>query len=111
MQQFNIYWLVAQNLQIPPAWPAKLSPMYNDSSPCNTAMNGSEAQLFYSTSPPFLRPNGWTADEVAIANAILAATGTTVNICMMDYVPAQLYAYPTSYWNVIDDAIRTANFK
>jgi len=34
----------------------------------------------------------------------------SVNISMMDYVPAQLYAVPISYWNNIDDAIRTVNF-
>lgn len=109
-QQFAIYWEIGQTMTIPTEWPDDFSPDYNASSPGVTVMNGSEARFYYSVSPPFFRPTGWTADEDAITSAIFAANDT-VNIVMMDYVPAQLYATPTSYWNTIDDAIRTANFK
>lgn len=39
-----------------------------------------------------------------------AANGT-VNIQMMDYIPANYYTWPKTYWNVIDNAIRAISFK
>jgi phospholipase D3/4 len=108
--QFEIYWSIAQTNKVPSSWPDSFAPLGNASSPGVTVMNGSSAQFYYSTSPPFLRPPGWTPDENAIATAIFAAN-TTVNVSMMDYVPAQLYATPNTYWNTIDDCIRVANFK
>lgn len=79
-----------------------------------------------------MRPQGWTADEDAVLHAFqtgeqppvsvvngpsrtcglhtFAANGT-VNVEMMDYLPANMYEDPVNYWGTIDTAIRAAAFK
>lgn len=106
---FSVYWLAASTRALPASWPPALSAQYNQAQPDVVLMSGVNTSLYFSMSPPFLRPPRWTPDEDAITHAIKSAS-TIVRFSVMDYLPGVMYDPPIEYWDTIDKAIRTVQF-
>ncbi|XP_028403825.1 phospholipase D3-like [Dendronephthya gigantea] len=107
---FDIYWFLAENnSHIPDHWPTSLDTNYNKDHPMPLMINGNAGEVYLSSSPPPLCTKDRTTDIDSILDVIHKAQ-KFIHISVMDYSPTFLYTWPSTYWAVIDDALREAAF-
>lgn len=105
---FDVYWMLGEpDAMIPSKWPDNLATPYNKDSPMDLSVNGSDTELYISSSPPKMCPPGRTADGTAITD-IIGKANKFVYIAVMDYFPLMIYTHLPRYWGDIDTALRTA---
>ena len=105
---FEVYWyLGGTEVVVPKPWPKEYSAKFNVTHPQQTTINGQPYSVFISSSPGELCPAGRSNDIDAILHIINTAQ-RFIHIAVMDYFPLFLYKRPTTFWPVIDDALRRA---
>ncbi|XP_063002406.1 5'-3' exonuclease PLD3-like isoform X2 [Elgaria multicarinata webbii] len=105
---FAIYRILGEEgASIPAAWPASLAAESSLTRPLKLKLNGTDAELYISSSPPALCSRGRTPDLSAIISTIEDAEDF-VYIAVMDYEPQCSFCKPKRFWPVIDDALRAA---
>lgn len=105
---FNVYWyLGGKETVIPPSWNKEFSVKNNVTNPQHIPINGQPFSVFISSSPKELCPDGRTNDIDAILHIINTAE-RFIHIAVMDYFPIFLYKRPTTFWPIIDDALKKA---
>ncbi|KAK9500345.1 hypothetical protein O3M35_001626 [Rhynocoris fuscipes] len=105
---FDVYWEVADpDGKIPETWPDSVKTEFNSITPLNIILNETKSQVYVSSSPPQLCPDGRTSDIDSILDVIHKAD-KFVYISVMDYMPVTVYTARTLYWPIIDDALKSA---
>ncbi|XP_063173277.1 5'-3' exonuclease PLD3-like [Candoia aspera] len=105
---FAMYRMLGkEGASIPTTWPTDLAAKSSLEEPQNLQLNGVEAQVYISSSPPALCSTGRTSDLTAILSTIEDAE-EFIYISVMDYEPQCLFCKSKRFWPVIDDALRTA---
>ncbi|KAG8448764.1 hypothetical protein GDO86_015720 [Hymenochirus boettgeri] len=108
---FESYWTVGlPNATIPSPWPVNFSTPYNKDTPMQIKLNGTESQVYLSSSPPPLSGEGRTDDLQSIVSIIDTAK-KFVYISVMDYSPTEEFSHPRRYWPDIDNHLRKAVFE
>lgn len=103
---WQVYWdLGVPGATVPDAWPDKLSTNINMKTPLN--LENPSLSVSLSSSPPSFCPDGRDSDIQAILQVINGAK-EFVRVAVMDYFPATIYTRKTTFWPVIDDALRRA---
>ncbi len=104
---FDVYWdLGKPGAKIPSSWPANLSTPYNQDSPMQVSANGTELNVYLSSSPPPFCPHGRISDIDAILE-VMDNAEHFIHVAVMDYYPYAAYKHPQTYWPVIDDKLRS----
>ncbi|KAM6434809.1 LOW QUALITY PROTEIN: 5'-3' exonuclease PLD3-like [Liasis olivaceus] len=96
-----------EGASIPTTWPRKFAAESSLQEPRKLQLNGVEAQVYISSSPPALCSAGRTSDLTAILSTIKDAE-KFIYISVMDYEPQCLFCKSERFWPVIDNALRTA---
>ncbi|KAM3824970.1 5'-3' exonuclease PLD3-like isoform 3-T3 [Vipera latastei] len=105
---FAMYRILGkEGASMPAIWPRDLAAKSSLQEPRKVQLNGVEAQVYISSSPPALCSTGRTSDLTAILSIIEDAR-EFIYISVMDYEPQCLYCESKRFWPVIDDALRTA---
>jgi len=103
---WQVYWdLGADGATVPDTWPSDLSTTINMKNPLKLLTPSLSVSM--SSSPPSFCPAGRDSDIQAIINIIDNAK-EFVRVAVMDYFPATIYGKKTTFWPVIDDALRRA---
>jgi len=103
---WEVYWeLGAPGAVVPSAWPASLSTQINTLMPVSVV--NPELSVSISSSPPPFCPQGRDSDIAAILD-IISSAKQVVRVAVMDYFPATIYTSNTTFWPLIDDALRKA---
>ncbi|KAK2164997.1 hypothetical protein LSH36_56g01004 [Paralvinella palmiformis] len=104
---FDVYWYLGQQppVPLPRSWPAKWSTKYNKDTPVQVTLNGRKSEVYFSSSPSPICPDGRTPDLDALLDVINKAD-RYVYIAVMDYMPLIEFSKPVKFWPVIDDALR-----
>lgn len=89
---FDVYWkLGTPNAKIPNKWPAELSTEINATNQAEISLADlGTTNVYLSSSPPPLSPNGREQDIDAIVKTILDAE-KFVYVSVMDYIPLLVY--------------------
>ncbi|RWS26949.1 phospholipase D3-like protein, partial [Leptotrombidium deliense] len=103
---FEVYWIIGASPTIPTHWPSFLDTNINKETPLKVNF-GSPTDIYISSSPKQLNPNGRTNDIDALLDVINSAQ-KFIYIAVMDYAPEFIYIDPHRYWPPIDDALKTA---
>ncbi|CAD5232320.1 unnamed protein product [Bursaphelenchus xylophilus] len=107
---FEVYWtLGVPGARVPGIWPADYAVPNNERNPISARVEGENALMYLTTSPPSFAPVGREHDGETIVRNIDAAT-KYVYISVMDYAPATFYNPHNYYWPNIDDALRRAAY-
>ncbi|XP_025031443.1 phospholipase D3-like isoform X2 [Python bivittatus] len=96
-----------EGASIPTTWPRKFAAESSLEEPRKLQLNGVEARVYISSSPPVLCSAGRTSDLTAILSTIEDAE-KFIYISVMDYEPQCLFCKTERFWPVIDNALRTA---
>ncbi|XP_010073863.1 PREDICTED: phospholipase D3 [Pterocles gutturalis] len=108
---FEAYWaLGVPGASIPVPWPANYSTAFNMETPLELKLNGTDAAVYFSSSPPALCAAGRTPDLSALLNIIDAAEDF-VDIAVMSYLPTTEFSHPQRFWPAIDNRLRKAVFE
>jgi len=103
---WQVYWqLGVPGAVVPSSWPTDLSTAISLASPVELVLPSLSVSL--SSSPPSFCPKGRDSDIDAIIQIIDSAQ-VVVRVAVMDYFPATIYTEKTTFWPVIDDALRRA---
>lgn len=109
-KNFEVMWLVAGTESVPASWPSSVETWYNADNPLHIQLNGTWTTTYLSMAPPRLTPPGWEHDIDDIVRHMQLAE-EYIHIEVMDYLPAVVYATPSTYWGTIDNAIRAAAYR
>ncbi|XP_078516706.1 5'-3' exonuclease PLD3-like isoform X2 [Lissotriton helveticus] len=105
---FQMYsYLGEEGASVPSSWPNDFSADSSHSHPQHVLLNGSNAQVFISSSPSALCAAGRTSDLDSIL-AVIDDAKEFIYIAVMDYLPRLEYSNPKRFWPVIDNRIRSA---
>ncbi|XP_070806496.1 LOW QUALITY PROTEIN: 5'-3' exonuclease PLD3-like [Pituophis catenifer annectens] len=105
---FAMYQILGkEGASLPTTWPRDLAAESSLEEPRKIQLNGVEAQVYISSSPPALCSTGRTSDLTAILSTIEDAQ-EFIYISVMDYEPQCIYCKSRRLWPVIDDALRSA---
>ncbi|XP_027489168.1 phospholipase D3-like, partial [Corapipo altera] len=105
---FEAYWaLGVPGASIPSPWPASFSTSFNLKTPLALTLNGTNATVYFSSSPPPLCAEGRTADLDALLDVIDGAAAF-VDVAVMSYLPGTEFSRPERFWPAIDDRLRRA---
>ncbi|XP_043390501.1 5'-3' exonuclease PLD3 isoform X2 [Chelonia mydas] len=108
---FEAYWVLGvPDASIPSPWPANYSTTYNKETPLEVQLNGTDAGVYLSSSPPALCAEGRTEDLHALLSIIDAAS-QFVHIAVMSYLPTMEFSHPRRYWPTIDNHLRKAAYE
>ncbi|XP_073178467.1 5'-3' exonuclease PLD3 isoform X3 [Lepidochelys kempii] len=108
---FEAYWVLGvPDATIPSPWPANYSTTYNKETPLEVQLNGTDAGVYLSSSPPALCAEGRTEDLHALLSIIDAAS-QFVHIAVMSYLPTMEFSHPRRYWPTIDNHLRKAAYE
>lgn len=105
---FEAYWsLGVPDASIPAPWPDSFSTSINLETPLEMTLNGTEAAVFFSSSPPPLCAAGRTPDLDALLSVIDGAE-SFVDVAVMSYVVGTEFSRPRRFWPAIDERLRRA---
>nr|XP_020653100.1 phospholipase D3-like isoform X1 [Pogona vitticeps]XP_020653101.1 phospholipase D3-like isoform X2 [Pogona vitticeps] len=105
---FAIYRLLGEEgASVPASWPGGLAAKSSLRHPLKLQLNGTDSEVYLSSSPPALCSKGRTSDLTAILSTIKDAEDF-VYIAVMEYEPQCSFCKPKRFWPVIDDALRAA---
>ncbi|KAM7004140.1 5'-3' exonuclease PLD3 isoform 1-T2 [Passerculus sandwichensis] len=105
---FEAYWsLGVPDASIPAPWPDNFSTSINLETPLEMTLNGTEAAVFFSSSPPALCAAGRTPDLAALLSVIDGAEAW-VDVAVMSYVVSTEFSRPKRFWPAIDERLRRA---
>ncbi|XP_064593620.1 5'-3' exonuclease PLD3 [Zonotrichia leucophrys gambelii] len=105
---FEAYWsLGVPDASIPAPWPDNFSTSINLETPLEMTLNGTEATVFFSSSPPALCAAGRTPDLAALLSVIDGAA-QWVDVAVMSYVVSTEFSRPERFWPAIDERLRRA---
>ncbi|XP_032090361.1 phospholipase D3-like isoform X2 [Thamnophis elegans] len=105
---FAMYRILGkEGASLPTTWPRDLAAKSSLEEPRKIQLNGVEAQVYISSSPPALCSTGRTSDLTAILSTIGDAQ-EFIYISVMDYEPQCIYCNPKRLWPAIDEALRSA---
>ncbi|XP_048351237.1 5'-3' exonuclease PLD3 isoform X1 [Sphaerodactylus townsendi] len=108
---FEVYWALGwPNATIPSPWPANFSTPYNKEAPLGLKLNGTDAAVYLSSSPPALCATGRTGDLEALLSVIDRAQ-KFVYVAVMSYLPIMEFSHGRRFWPVIDDHLRKAAYE
>ncbi|XP_015263139.1 PREDICTED: phospholipase D3 [Gekko japonicus] len=108
---FKAYWALGlPNATIPSPWPANFSTPYNKEAPLALQLNGTNAGVYLSSSPPALCAPGRTRDLEAVLSVIDGAQ-EFVYVAVMSYLPTMEFSHPRRFWPVIDDHLRKVAYE
>nr|XP_056702302.1 5'-3' exonuclease PLD3 [Euleptes europaea] len=108
---FEAYWALGlPNATIPSPWPANFSTPYSKDTPLGLKLNGTDAGVYLSSSPPALCATGRTRDLEAVLSVIDGAR-EFVYIAVMSYLPTMEFSHPRRFWPVIDDHLRKVAYE
>ncbi|XP_060114324.1 5'-3' exonuclease PLD3 [Heteronotia binoei] len=108
---FEVYWALGlPNATLPSPWPANFSTPYNKETPLALQLNGTDAGVYLSSSPPALCPTGRTRDLEAVLSVIDGAQ-EFVYVAVMSYLPTMEFSHPRRFWPVIDDHLRKVAYE
>eukprot|EP00088_Acartia_fossae_P004470 TRINITY_DN11916_c0_g1_i12.p1 TRINITY_DN11916_c0_g1~~TRINITY_DN11916_c0_g1_i12.p1 ORF type:complete len:505 (-),score=109.62 TRINITY_DN11916_c0_g1_i12:929-2443(-) len=103
---WEVYWELGRpGATVPDSWPKQLATTINAKSPLE--LENPSLSVWLSSSPPPFCPEGRDSDIQAILDVINGAK-EFVRVAVMDYFPATIYNKKTTFWPVIDDALRRA---
>ncbi|XP_030825432.1 phospholipase D3-like [Camarhynchus parvulus] len=103
---FEAYWsLGVPDASIPAPWPDSFSTSINLETPLEMTLNGTEAAVFFSSSPPPLCAAGRTPDLAALLSVIDGAE-SFVDVAVMSYVAGTEFSRPARFWPAIDERLR-----
>lgn len=105
---FSVYWYLGNGQQfVPKSWPSYLQTTFNKNTPAEVLVNNTVSKVYISSSPLPFNPIGRTNDIDAVLDTINKAK-KSIDIAVMDYFPMYLFARPSKFWPVIDDALKKA---
>ncbi|XP_065511223.1 5'-3' exonuclease PLD3 isoform X2 [Caloenas nicobarica] len=108
---FEAYWaLGVPGATVPVPWPANYSTAFNAETPLELKLNGTDAAVYFSSSPPPLCAAGRTADLAALLGVIDAAA-EFIDVAVMSYLPTTEFSRPERFWPAIDNRLRAAAFE
>ncbi|XP_051953157.1 5'-3' exonuclease PLD3-like isoform X1 [Xyrauchen texanus] len=107
---FEAYWYLNQTKAIPTHWPSKFSTLYNKDTPMQLSLNGTDASVYLSSSPPSLCAEGRTPDLQSILSVIGDAQ-QFVYIAVMNYLPTMEFSKSQRYWADIDTQLRRVAYE
>ncbi|NXW88668.1 PLD3 Phospholipase, partial [Alopecoenas beccarii] len=108
---FEAYWaLGVPDATVPVPWPANYSTAFNAETPLELKLNGTDAAVYFSSSPPPLCAAGRTADLAALLGVIDAAD-KFIDVAVMSYLPTTEFSRPERFWPAIDSRLRAAAFE
>ncbi|KAL8220030.1 UNVERIFIED_CONTAM: hypothetical protein K2H54_037851 [Gekko kuhli] len=108
---FEAYWALGlPNATIPSPWPTNFSTSYNKETPLPLQLNGTQAGVYLSSSPPALCAPGRTRDLEAVLSVIDGAR-EFVYVAVMSYLPTMEFSHPRRFWPVIDDHLRKVAYE
>ncbi|NWU88348.1 PLD3 Phospholipase, partial [Onychorhynchus coronatus] len=105
---FEAYWaLGVPGASIPSPWPESFSTSFNLQTPLALTLNGTDASVYFSSSPPPLCAEGRTGDLAALLDVIDGAAAF-VDVAVMSYLPGTEFSRPERFWPAIDERLRRA---
>ncbi|XP_051580507.1 5'-3' exonuclease PLD3-like isoform X1 [Myxocyprinus asiaticus] len=107
---FEAYWYLNQTKTVPSHWPSKYTTLYNKDTPMQLSLNGTDASVYLSSSPPSLCAEGRTPDLQSILSVIGDAQ-QFVYIAVMNYLPTMEFSRPQRYWADIDTQLRRVAYE
>ncbi|NWR65551.1 PLD3 Phospholipase, partial [Bucorvus abyssinicus] len=108
---FEAYWaLGVPDATIPVPWPANYSTAFNRETPLELQLNGTDAAVYFSSSPPAFCAAGRTQDLEALLDVIDEAEDF-VDVAVMNYLPTTEFSHPQRFWPAIDTRLRKAVFE
>ncbi|XP_077104603.1 5'-3' exonuclease PLD3 [Siphateles boraxobius] len=107
---FEAYWYLNQTKTVPAHWPSKYSTQYNKDTPMQLSLNGTDASVYLSSSPPSLCAEGRTSDLQSILSVISDAQ-QFVYIAVMNYLPTMEFSSHKRYWTDIDAQLRRVAYE
>uniref|UniRef100_A0A671K9H4 5'-3' exonuclease PLD3 n=1 Tax=Sinocyclocheilus anshuiensis TaxID=1608454 RepID=A0A671K9H4_9TELE len=107
---FEAYWYLNQTKTVPAHWPKKYSTLYNKDTPMQLSLNGTDASVYLSSSPPSLCAEGRTPDLQSILS-VIADAQQFVYIAVMNYLPTMEYSSHKRYWTDIDTQLRSVAYE
>ncbi|XDV29705.1 hypothetical protein PO909_032755 [Leuciscus waleckii] len=107
---FEAYWYLNQTKTVPAHWPSKYSTQYNKDTPMQLTLNGTDASVYLSSSPPSLCAEGRTSDLQSVLS-VIADAQQFVYIAVMNYLPTMEFSSHKRYWTDIDDELRRVAYE
>ncbi|XP_048024463.1 5'-3' exonuclease PLD3 [Megalobrama amblycephala] len=107
---FEAYWYLNQTTTVPAHWPSKFSTLYNKDTPMQVSLNGTDASVYLSSSPPSLCAEGRTSDLQSILS-VIADAQQFVYIAVMNYLPTMEFSNHKRYWTDIDTQLRRVAYE
>ncbi|KAK7160860.1 hypothetical protein R3I93_008505 [Phoxinus phoxinus] len=107
---FEAYWFLNQTKTVPAHWPSNYSTLYNKDTPMQLSLNGTDASVYLSSSPPSLCAEGRTSDVQSILS-VIADAQQFVYIAVMNYLPTMEFSSHKRYWTDIDDQLRRVAYE
>ncbi|KTF90538.1 hypothetical protein cypCar_00014545 [Cyprinus carpio] len=107
---FEAYWYLNQTETVPAHWPQKYSTLYNKDTPMQLSLNGTDASVYLSSSPPSLCAEGRTPDLQSVLS-VIADAQQFVYIAVMNFLPTMEYSSHKRYWADIDTQLRRVAYE
>nr|XP_014354374.1 PREDICTED: phospholipase D3-like isoform X2 [Latimeria chalumnae] len=105
---FQMYsYLGEKEAMIPAKWPRQYSARSSMGHPLKLKLNGTDADVYVSSSPSLLCSEGRTSDLDAILGVIDDAA-EFVHISVMEFLPLCQHCQPKRFWPAIDQRLRAA---
>ncbi|XP_022107491.1 phospholipase D3-like isoform X2 [Acanthaster planci] len=107
---FEVYWTLGKpGARVPTHWPTNYSTPYNKMAPMQIKANGTDTDVYLSSSPPQFCSDGRTNDIDAILD-VMDNAERFIHVAVMEYYPFLAFSDPQKFWSVIDDKLRSAAF-
>ncbi|XP_067275798.1 5'-3' exonuclease PLD3 [Pseudorasbora parva] len=106
---FEAYWYLNQTKTVPAHWPSNYSTLYNKDTPMQLSLNGTDASVYLSSSPPPLCAEGRTSDLQSILS-VIADAQKFVYIAVMNYLPTMEFS-SNKFWTDIDTELRRVAYE
>ncbi|XP_066540533.1 5'-3' exonuclease PLD3 [Hoplias malabaricus] len=107
---FEAYWFLGQSKTIPAPWPSQYATAFNQDTPMQLSLNGTDSRVYLSSSPPSLCAEGRTPDLSSVLSVIKDAKHF-VYIAVMNYLPTMEFSSSKKYWSDIDLELRRVAYE
>jgi len=108
---FQQYWDVAENNILPDTFPSSYNALANIHEPFTKYFDNYGYSTFYTSSAPKPFCSQTRTDTTEALLDVINKAKTTINIEVMDYLPAPDYMNRDFYWDDIDRALRNASYR